>query len=144
MSHTSPQEQPNAELPNWVYEPTPLNGGAPGDAYKSTFNGAGKKPAAVLAREALQNSVDAASDPNATVRVEFRFKALSGDAKIKFEEAWGLEEMRDRAELLGVPKGSILHDPTADLTLLYINDFETTGLAGDPTETSSKLRKLSS
>lgn len=54
---------------NWHYEEADPNVGAPGDACKSSFDGSGKRPAATLARQAIQNSVYAANDPDGAVRV---------------------------------------------------------------------------
>ena len=44
---------------NWYYEEEPVNGGAGGEVFRSIFNGSGVEAAERLAREALQNSVDA-------------------------------------------------------------------------------------
>ena len=87
----------------WHYETSPLNGGAPGDAYRSVFNGSGKREAENLAREAIQNSVDAASDPSRSVRVDFRFRQLRGSQRVAFEKAASLESIRERAAVLGLP-----------------------------------------
>lgn len=126
----------------WHYEEAPLNGGAPGDAYKSVFNGSGMKQAAVLAREAIQNSVDAAQDPDEPVRVDFRFRRLEGAERRDFETAAGLDEMLAREPDLGLPASNILRRTDGPLDLLYIDDYGTTGLHGDPTDPSSNLRKL--
>lgn len=126
----------------WEYEETPLNGGAPGNAFQSIFNGSGKKPAETLAREAIQNSVDAATEPNATVQVDFRFSVLEGSARRAFEDAAALSEMSKRASGLGLMHGNALEVTDGPLKLLYIDDYGTTGLKGDPTSPSSNLRKL--
>lgn len=127
---------------NWQYEEAPPNGGAGGEAFKSTFNGAGKKPAAILAREAVQNSVDAGVDPSVQVRVDFRFRNLSGDDRTRFLECARIKEMADFVDLLDCADPNCITHPDADLELLYIDDYETTGLKGDPTNPSSNLRKL--
>ena len=75
---------------NWHYEKLPLNGGAPGAAYRSIFIGSGKVRAANLAREAIQNSVDAAKDSEVSVRVDFRFRRLEGSARKEFMNACAL------------------------------------------------------
>jgi hypothetical protein len=46
-------------MSNWVFERTPRMGGASGEAIINTLQATGMSPAAVLAREALQNSCDA-------------------------------------------------------------------------------------
>lgn len=127
---------------NWHYEKSPLNGGAPGDAYKSVFNGSGKRGAEILAREAIQNSVDAASEPGGNVRVDFRFRRLSAEERADFEAAASLGDICEREPQLGLPKDNVLRDRSAPIDLLYIDDYETTGLRGDPTHPSSNLRKL--
>lgn len=126
----------------WEYEESPPNGGAGGDAFKSTFNGAGKKPAAILAREAVQNSVDAGVDRAAEVRVDFRFRKLSGEERSEFLETAGINEMSGFVESLDCAEPNCITDPESDLELLYIDDYETTGLKGDPTDPSSNFRKL--
>lgn len=127
---------------SWHYEKAPLNGGAPGDAYKSVFNGSGKNEAANLAREAIQNSVDAAADPGGSVRVDFRFRRVQGEARRAFETATSLTDIALREPALGLPKSNAFRDPARPLDLLYVDDYDTTGLQGDPTHPSSNLRKL--
>ncbi|HER34402.1 MAG: hypothetical protein JXJ30_00830 [Halothiobacillaceae bacterium] len=127
---------------NWHYEEAPLNGGAPGDAFKSSFNGAGKKPAAILAREAIQNSVDAALQANAPVTIDFQFKTLADGERIQFAETMALSDMESREPSLGLHKKNAIKDQKSPLQLLYIHDYDTSGLKGDPTSPSSNLRKL--
>lgn len=127
---------------NWHYEKAPLNGGAPGDAYKSVFNGSGKNDAVNLAREAIQNSVDAAADQNATVRVDFRFRRLEGDGRVAFEAAASLADIAKREPALGLPKSNAFRDYARPIDLLYVDDYGTVGLRGDPSHPSSNLRKL--
>ena len=126
----------------WAYEKTPLNGGAPGDAYKSIFNGSGKNQAETMAREAIQNSVDAANEPNVSVVVDFRFISLEDKQRRIFENAAGLRDIAKRRGGLGLLPGNVLERQEGALNLLYIDDYETTGLSGDPTSPSSNLRKL--
>ena len=87
---------------SWHYEKAPLNGGAPGDAYKSVFNGSGKNEAANLAREAIQNSVDAAADPGGSVRVDFRFRRVQDGERRAFETATSLTDIALRVVVGGV------------------------------------------
>lgn len=127
---------------NWHYEKSPLNGGAPGDAYKSVFNGSGKREAENLAREAIQNSVDAADDPSGNVRVDFRFRRLEDAERTAFDVAASLDDIRGRESVLGLSSINALREKAGPLDLLYIDDYETTGLKGDPAHPSSNLRKL--
>lgn len=127
---------------SWEYEKTPLNGGAPGDAFKSIFNGSGKSHAETLAREAIQNSVDAAIEPATSIRVAFRFTCVEGTDRTRFEDAARMQDMRGRESGLGLFRDNALVQQDRPLVLLYIDDFHTTGLVGDPTSPSSNLRKL--
>jgi hypothetical protein len=61
-------------------------GGAAGEAYANTLKSPGMRPEHVLAREAIQNSVDAAIEGE-KVRVCFRHLLLNGSSKIAFVEA---------------------------------------------------------
>lgn len=129
-------------MPKWIYEERPLNGGAGGEAFRIVFNGSGMEPAATLAREAIQNSVDASLVPASEVEVDFRIRELIGDERAAFEAATNLDEIARRTDYLDLPRGHALQDRNRPLRLLYIEDRRTTGLSGDPTEGSSKLRKL--
>ena len=44
---------------SWVFQESDPMGGAPGEAYANTLKSTGMPPEHVLAREAIQNSVDA-------------------------------------------------------------------------------------
>lgn len=127
---------------NWYFERQGSMGGAGGEAFKSVFNGTGRDPAATLAREAVQNSVDAALDENETVEVQFNFRQLTGDDKAKLFQDAGLNEMVDRRDRLGLIDSNCLGQADDPLDLLYVEDYGTTGLAGDPKLPSSHLRKL--
>ncbi len=64
-------------------------GGAAGEAYANTLKSPGMQPEHVLAREAIQNSVDAAVEGE-KVRVSFRHVRLTGAEKAAFVDAAGL------------------------------------------------------
>lgn len=127
---------------NWYFERQGSMGGAGGEAFKSVFNGTGRDPAATLAREAVQNSVDAALEEDETVEVQFNFRQLTGDDKAKFFQSASLNEMVDRRDHLGLIDSNCLRQADDPLDLLYVEDYGTTGLAGDPKLPSSHLRKL--
>ena len=74
---------------NWYYEDEPLNGGAGGEVFKSIFNGSGLDAASRLAREALQNSVDAAREGE-VAEVTLQMKVYSGAELDRFWSAAGL------------------------------------------------------
>ena len=129
----------------WTYKQTDPDGGAEGEAYRIVFNGSGFDAAERVAREAIQNSVDAAriepggrSEPS----VSFVLKDLQGDERDAFRKASGLDDLAARGALLELPAPNALTDPHDSLRVLYVIDRGTTGLSGDPTKPSSKLRRL--
>jgi hypothetical protein len=129
----------------WIYERILPMGGAAGEAYTNTLAASGMPPASVLAREAIQNSVDARQFPASKVIVEFVFKNLEGDDKKKFVAASGLKSFVPRAKDLGFKEPNCianLGDASAPIRLLFVNDFNTTGLEGDPDSPSSKFNKF--
>ena len=68
---------------SWVFQESDPMGGAAGEAYANTLKSPGMPPEHVLAREAIQNSVDAGID-SAKVLVRFRATAITGAAKAAF------------------------------------------------------------
>jgi hypothetical protein len=107
------------------------------------FRGGALSDTALLAREAIQNSTDAAErfgkvHRNVPFRVVFRFVHLFGDQKAAAIEALDLRGMAaHRAEYPTDPlqPGSVLDtldDRRTPLQLLYVEDYGTHGLYGDP------------
>lgn len=131
--------------PAWVFENTPEMGGATGGAFTNTLLGAGMEPAAVLAREAIQNSVDA-SEKGAKVSVQFRKVRLNGAEKFAFVKALRIgEQLRTHSKNVRLPKGSCfehLDDPAKPLDLLFIEDFGTVGLFGPAHKSKSHFFRL--
>lgn len=125
----------------WIFEEQPPNGGAPGDAYNSALNGTGFETAQLVAREAIQNSVDAHDKSNRAVKIDFRLQSLSGMQRAAFEKSSCLEQMKEHLGAL-IPKPSLFSEDNEPLRLLYIDDYNTTGLHGDPTQNDSNFRKL--
>jgi hypothetical protein len=126
----------------WVFETNPPMGGAAGEAFTNTLASSGMPPAAVLAREAIQNSVDARLKGEAKVSVDFVSKLLFGKDKADFVEAAGLSTINGRASELDFKQPNCLaklSDGKAPLKLLFVNDYNTTGLAGDPSDADSKF-----
>jgi hypothetical protein len=76
--------------PSWTFQRTPAMGGATGEAFVNTLFGTGMKSAAVLAREVIQNSVDAAADSK-KVKLTFRRVTLTGKEKRAFVKSLGLD-----------------------------------------------------
>lgn len=131
---------------SWMFEPTQPMGGAAGEAYSNVFAGTGMDPAETLAREAIQNSVDAALPAQANkVRVAFRRVVLTGGDKVRFVESLDLASFSERREALELPpqnSADHLADPSVPLDLLYIEDYETHGLFGDPHDSESHFHRL--
>jgi hypothetical protein len=68
----------------WIFEPVGPMGGATGNAFANVLQAAEISPEAELAREAIQNSCDAAKANEKRVRVVFRIVTLEGDSKQRF------------------------------------------------------------
>ncbi len=82
----------------------------------------GMPPKHVLARDAIQNSVDAGID-SAKVLVRFRATAITGAAKAAFVAAAGLDGIAVRAGQLELASPNCLHSlekPRTPLQLLYV------------------------
>lgn len=129
---------------SWHYERQPPNGGAPGDAYTQSLNGTGFDLAELIAREAIQNSVDAL-DPDAgedRVRVDFRIREFVGAEREAFESAARLADMRARFSAVALDGSCCIARRDGPLRVLYVDDYNTTGLAGDPRSNDSNFRKL--
>jgi len=119
-------------------------GGAAGEAYANTLKSPGMHPEHVLAREAIQNSVDAELEGQ-KVRVCFRHKRLINSAKTAFIEAAGLSNLAARADALELPAPNCLptlDKPKTPLSLLYIEDHNALGLPGDPHDKNSNFHRL--
>lgn len=126
----------------WVFENNPPMGGAAGEAFTNTLASSGMPPAAVLAREAIQNSVDARANGEQKVAVDFVVKTLVGKDKKAFVTSAGLGAIDDRASQLDLKQPNCLatlNNGKVPLNLLFVNDYNTTGLAGDPTDADSKF-----
>ena len=99
-------------------------------------------PEDVVARESIQNSVDARRD-GGKVRVVFRRRILSGKAKETFFKQLQLREaLCPRLDAIAQNGGNdeeerartALSDSEAPIELLYIEDFNTIGLGGGLTD----------
>ncbi|GIV04388.1 MAG: hypothetical protein KatS3mg015_3218 [Fimbriimonadales bacterium] len=127
----------------WLFDRILPRGGAGGAAYSHTFEGSA--PADALAREAIQNSVDAghrrsreaACDVDTRVRVKFRFKTLER------KEAEDFRAILRYEELVGRHPG--VDSLREKVRLLYVEDYGTAGLLGNPVDFSAlrnDFRKL--
>jgi hypothetical protein len=130
---------------HWVFERTPEMGGATGGAFTNTLLGAGMAPAAVLAREAIQNSVDARYELQ-KVRVNFRRETLTGKAKAEFIATLELDPaLTSHRASLKLPLGACLDSldkKNVPLHLLFVEDYGTCGLHGNPTSSKSHFFRL--
>lgn len=127
----------------WVFDDGGPMGYATGEAYANTLKSAGMEPEHVLAREAIQNSVDAGIE-GAKVGVKFRAASLINTAKRDFVAAAGLVDIAARASLLDLPPNALssLDNPKQALSLLYVEDYNAVGLSGAPHNRHSNFFKL--
>lgn len=130
-------------MAKWIHLQDDPNGGSTGEAFFNTLNNNGFSLGDRLARESLQNSRDAV-DKGKKLYAEFRFVSLKGSEKKAVVEALDLRSLADRKAELGMKKETCLDhlDDRSPLRLLYVNDFNTTGLYGNPRTSSSHLRRL--
>jgi len=129
---------------SWFFHESDPMGGASGEAYANTLKSPGMRPAHVLAREAIQNSVDAGLEGQ-KVRVCFRLREVTGKEKKSFVEAAGLDAIAVRAsqlELTGPNCLATLDKPRKALSLLYVEDHNAEGLSGNPHDSSSNFYRL--
>lgn len=129
----------------WEFEPTGRRGGATGEAFANTLQATGMSAAAVLAREAIQNSVDA-HESDEKVRIQFRRVSLVGAEKKAFVKSLALKPgLTERRKALHLPSGTCLdtfNDDDTPLRLLYIEDYNTHGLYGAPESPKSHFFRL--
>ncbi len=133
--------------PKWTLERVPRMGGATGEAFVNTLQGTGMTPSSVLAREAIQNSTDAwRHDTADKVQVVFRRISLIGKSKEAFIKELALKsEFAARKKVLGFQHDHCLNSLKKEdepLRLLYIEDFGTHGLYGDPHDPKSHFFRL--
>jgi hypothetical protein len=118
----------------WIFEKTPPMGGAAGQAFNNPLVGQ-EDPPTLLAREAIQNSCDA-SLRDTKVHVDFRIRELRGNDKRQFLESFGFVDhfipriAKVRLNVTNCLRS--LKEDSVPLRLLYIEDFGTCGLYGDP------------
>jgi hypothetical protein len=137
----------------WVWLPASPTGGTGGGAYSKLFRNDALPTADLLAREVIQNSWDAALRHEIRdappFKFRFRFVTLSGAAKKRFLEAADLGALQARRRLLGESNDlpsrvavDELVNTKSPLTLLYLEDYGTHGMFGDPAKvTGSHLYK---
>lgn len=118
-------------------------GGATGNAFSNTLQGTGT-PSERLVREAIQNSTDAGT--GSKVHVRFRYRLLRGEERTAFlDDTEIVAGFGQREGKLGLDSSnglSELRDPKKTLGLLYIEDYQTTGLRGELTDDTSDFHRL--
>ncbi len=128
----------------WLFHASDPMGGAAGEAFANTLKSPGMHHEHVLAREAIQNSVDAGR-VGAKVEVRFRASTISGAKKTSFVEAAKLEDIAARTnelKLAGLTCLPTLDKPRALLRLLYVDDYNAEGLSGNPHNMGSNFYRL--
>ncbi|NWG75491.1 MAG: hypothetical protein HXY24_12930 [Rubrivivax sp.] len=129
---------------SWIFQESDPMGGAAGEAYANTLKSPGMQPEHVLAREAIQNSVDATNN-GAKARVVFRRKVLTGTNKAAFVKDSGIEDIAKRADDLELSTPNCfehLDKPRKELALLYVEDHNAEGLSGAPHDKNSNFYRL--
>jgi hypothetical protein len=126
----------------WIFHASDPMGGAAGEAYANTLKSPGMRPEHVLAREAIQNSVDAGT--GVKVEVFFRARSLKGAEKKTFVAAADLSSLAARYEELQFGPNCLLSLDKArtPLQLLYVDDYNAEGLSGDPHDKGSNFYRL--
>lgn len=128
---------------SWTFEPVGPMGGATGNAFADVLQAAGIIPEAELAREAIQNSCDAARDGERRVRVVFRIVTLEGDLKERFVTQLCLRQgIGERIGSVSLARDNCLVQPSRPLHLLFAEDYGTVGLHGDPHQRQSHFHRL--
>lgn len=127
----------------WEFQASDPMGGAAGEAYANTLKSPGMQPEHVLAREAIQNSVDAGL-PDEKVEVRFRATAITGTKKKAFVEAAGLAQIASRSSALELAPNCLatLDKARTPLKLLYVEDYNAEGLSGEPHDKGSNFYRL--
>lgn len=128
----------------WVWLPSSPAGGASGTTFTQALGNEGIAAADLVAREVLQNSWDAAlfktENDNTAFRFKFRFVEYLGDEHTKIVKTLGLSALLDQRKSLQSDARDIpeledvrcLLDSKQPLRILYLEDFGTHGMFGDP------------
>lgn len=129
---------------DWVWLPSSPAGGAAGTTFTQALGNEGIAAADLVAREVLQNSWDAAqlkSNKNAPAfRFKFRFAEYVGSEHSKLTKALCIDAILRQREGLRSDARDIpeldevrnLADSKIPLKVLYLEDFGTHGMFGDP------------
>ena len=122
----------------WI-EPSDA-GGVGGDTFGKVFASQGYSSADLLAREALQNSWDAALRDEVDFRFEAVFTELKDEGFQEFSRILGINELMKRRAMLEsavtYPDESAMKQAVTSrsISVLKVSDYGTTGLSGHPRE----------
>lgn len=131
-----------SEQPKWYFEPVSPMGGATGSAFANALSGAKMPPEEELAREAIQNSCDATQQDTKT-KIAFRILEMEGSDRDEFVQTLALGEgFTERQKKLKLSKECWLSKPDKPLQVIYIEDYGTVGLGGNPHSADSNFNKL--
>lgn len=119
----------------WNLEELPARGGMLGSTSTQAFEGHSfESEEDLLVRETVQNAKDVSCSEKVKPRIVFRSVTLKGTAKRDFLKAIELRDLYGDQELVDrTPKFSELrtiHNSERPLRLIYVEDFNTTGLDG--------------
>lgn len=134
-------------MTNWIFQTPSGMGDITGEAVRNTLLAQSLNQAEILSREGIQNSTDAALEGlDDKVKVVFRLVNLFGVDKVDFlKNTINCEDFEARKNVLGLQPGNCIDsidDPEVPLKLLYIEDYGTHGIYGDPHKTTSHFHKL--
>jgi hypothetical protein len=134
---------------DWVWLPSSPAGGVSGTTFTQALGNEGLTAAELVAREVLQNSWDAAqfrTDKRAPAfKFKFRFAEYIGSEHSKIVKTLGLSALLEQREGLrsdarDIPELEEVRDllnPKKPLGILYLEDFGTHGMFGDPKDFKS-------
>jgi hypothetical protein len=102
------------------------------------------RPEHVLARESIQNSVDAGRPDSQKVLVRFRTARLIGAARARFTDVAYLSQLAERVKALQLQGPNFLEALSGRnaLHLLFVEDYNAQGLSGEPHDKGSHFYRL--
>ena len=139
--------QQNSPLPRWVFEPVGLMGGARATAWQDTLEGSDLPTEARVAREAIQNSVDA-TVPGEKTEVFVWDKSISGQELATFRKRLALshpESPASRLRELGLGEDNSfqgMKSTKGKIRVTIIEDRNTCGLGFDESEQKDRFEEL--
>jgi len=121
-------------MATWLFHRATPSKTAGGDAVRNTFEG--KEAPTILARESIQNSVDAAVDESALVTVKFVELQLDYGRLPFTQDFWAFLQA-------GHPRrGDLAEIRRKNSPALCVEDYNTTGLPGPPHDIDSRMFRL--